>query len=228
MTSFRKLTPTRALQISTTLTTLKAAVRVIQHPDPQWQQGDDDFDLLPIRRIKPTQNVQCRICNPAFNDHIEGKDLILSLDKQGRCSKTRLQQGMVIVYYLFSDTLARKDETEPEIWDNETQQKIGLCNGAYFLLDGPIREGKEFDKYTEEFLYQNLHLCVYWHHRNQWHNLPGRTITIIHESYKSEFQRLYKKLPDLMLKNNSWLRLAKNSLDGQYVLHCKNVVVVEK
>lgn len=207
-----------------TLTTLGAVVRIHHQPCGEWKVWHDDLALLSqVRCVKPTQTVKCRAYDPEYIEQILGKDLILSVKYKNNVRR----KGMMAMIYLLSDTLARKDEScGTDEWHDDTWGKVGVCSGGYFLIEGPIRDGKDFNYWLHRFLYENLDLCSYHKHRQEWANLPGRSFTIIHEDHRREFELLYGKEPNLTLKDHSYVRVAHDWLKGDWVFHCKDVTVL--
>lgn len=216
---------TRPSSHGLTLTTLGAVVRIHHQPYGEWQIWNDDLALLgQVRCVKPTQTVKCRAYDPEHIEQILGKDLILSVSCK---NNTVRRKGMMAMIYFLGDTLARKDEPRGvDEWHDDTWGKIGVCSGGYILIEGPIRDGKDFNYWMGKFLYENLDLCLHHKHRQEWASLPGRSFTIVHEDSRREFELLYEKEPNLTLQNNSWVHVAHDWLTGQWVFHCKNVTVL--
>lgn len=136
---------------------------------------------------------------------------------------------MVELVFL-ADTLALKDEDEDYTrWSEETKRKCGICNGGFYLITGPINSGQEFDYFTTGLLFHNKDLCVYGPLKEEANmRLPGRSIKIVHEDFKEEFEARYGSAPNLVMKREGMIHVEKNVITAEYYLFCYNVVQAPK
>lgn len=180
------------------LTTLAAAIAVSYHKISTVTYSASP--IVPID-IKPTRDVDCYRCSGASSIRIFADDLRL---------------GMVFIY-LFSDTIARRDEEiDSATWSLQTQEKCGISRGSLLVVEGPTDKGAEFEEIINNnvrdmnhFIDENL--------REKTDLLPGRSFFVIHERNSHKFEHF----PDgqrsaIILKKNGHLELEKDVFTGIY------------
>lgn len=128
-----------------------------------------------------------------------------------------LRSGMV-VFYLFSDTVARKyEELESNTWTLETQQKCGLCHGSFFIVEGPVDKGKEFDEHIHSYIGDIDHF-IDFKLKQEMSMLPGRHFSVIHARNADKYKTLYGHEADFKIQKNGRVELEKDTLTGIYNL----------
>lgn len=182
------------------LTTLAAIVQVTYHTITTVTYSASP--VVPFD-IKPTRYVDSYRCTGASSIRICADDL---------------RFGMVFIY-LFSDTLARRnEEIDSRKWSQQTQEKCGVCHGSFFIVEGPIDKAGEFEEIVQNWVHDMKHFMDE-ELKKQTNFLPGRSFCVIHERNYQRFQDITDgKHSAYTLKKGGRLELEKNIITGIYIV----------
>jgi hypothetical protein len=124
----------------------------------------------------------------------------------------------MVFIYLFSDTLARRDEEiDSSNWSQEVQEKCGICNGSYFVVEGPIEKSDEFNKHIKGWVCQtNDFMDKGLKGKMKENVLPGRSMSIVHKCNMNEFKSVFGRNATISIEEDGEFVLEKDLITGIY------------